>query len=135
MSFKTLITTVIHFFTNPAIPAKLTQLKAAVEHDYDVVLAKAEADLKAGTQKIETIAHDELAAIRNATGSALRRTEALLGTGALTGAHGEVAETLAKCLDGAANLIDPTVAGVTATEIAAKAATPAFVSFAPKAGK
>jgi hypothetical protein len=109
MSFQTFITSVIHYFTNPSITTKLTELKAAVEHDYDTILAKAEADLKAGTQKVETIAHAELQAIRNATGSALRRAEALLGTGAITGSHGEVLEVLAKGLDGAANLIDPTI--------------------------
>lgn len=135
MSFKTLWTSIVHWFTKPTVPTKITQLISAAHADYDAITAKASADLVAVETRVETIAKDELAAIRHATGAALRRAEALLGTGALTGAHGEVIEVLAKGLDGAANLIDPTVV---AAQVAAKAATPSYgasVEVAPKAGK
>ena len=114
MSIQTLITKVIHFFTNPSTTAKIAGLKKAVQHDYDTVLARAEAALHAGEVEITTLAHTELAAIRNATASALRRVEGLLGTGALTGAHGEVAKDIAQALDSAANGLSPVKAAVPA---------------------
>lgn len=135
MSFATLWTSIKHWFSFASASKKIAELTAAAHHDYDVVISKASTELAQAEAKVSSIAQAELTAIRHATGSALRRAEALLGTGALTGAHGEVIEILAKGLDGAANLIDPTVV---AAQVAAKAATPAYgagVEVTPQAGQ
>lgn len=107
MTFKTLVTDVTHFFSRPATAAKINEIKTAIHHDYDIVLAKAEAALFTGEARVSKIAHDELAAIRNASASALRRIEGLMGTGVLNGDKGEVAQVIAKALDDAANCLVP----------------------------
>lgn len=84
MTFQTFLAKIANFFhLNASTTAKLARLKVAVETDYDAVVQKAEAALKAGAAEVESMAHAELASIENTLASVRRRAAALHGTAVL----------------------------------------------------